>query len=234
MLLIMASIPAFAQKEKWFVSFSAGAGIGGPSASIKSQMKKQGFDQTADYNFFGLSGSTSYPRKEAGGTFLLRFGKRMDARRSLYFIVGQTDKAEVSGFKNQGSSSFLGIIGGSYGPFPQVQYKVWQVTGGFLFQTSSCAKLGIGPSVFVIPYSLSNATGFAYKHTSVMAGASLSARLPVGRERRQFGMDFMVDVNLAPPVSMKIDGESADGFHMKRANLIHASAGLAFTFRKLK
>jgi len=224
-----STVSAVAQEEKWFFSFSVGAGLGGPSASIKNKMRDQGFNETSSFDFLGFSSTTDYPIKHSDLSFHLRFGIRLNKLRSLYFILGQTDKGEVTGFKNQGYSSFLGIFGGSDGPRPTVTYTVYQVTGGYMYHTSSQIKLGLGPSLFIVPYSDNTES-----KTSVMPGVSLTARLPLGKGKKLFGLEVFCDANLAPPVTMNVTGKTAEGFEMKKANLIQLNAGLAFTVRKIK
>ena len=42
-----------------------------------------------------------------------------------------------------------------------------------------------------------------------------------------------MEANFAPPVKMKVDqGEAADHFHMKSANMLSANIGVALCFRK--
>ena len=43
-MLVIISLDCFAQNNNWFVSFYSAPSFGGPCASIKSQMKAQGYD----------------------------------------------------------------------------------------------------------------------------------------------------------------------------------------------
>lgn len=233
LLLLSPGLWASAQKkEKWFLSFSSGTGLGGPSLSIKKQMNDQGFNQSAEYNFFGWSGVTDYPKKSVEASLLLRAGKAISDKKSIFLIAGRREKGSVKGFIGQGSSSFFGIIGGSYGFQPSVEYAVYELTAGYLYNTRSHSRVGFGPSVFLVPYTVNNARYEEKKYSAFIPGVSFTARVPLGREKRMVGLDLVFDAQLAPPVKMKVEEEEADGFHMRRANMMRASAGLALSLRQ--
>jgi hypothetical protein len=67
-------------------------------------------------------------------------------------------------------------------------------------------------------------------HTSLVPGASFTARLPLGKEKKLFGVELVFEGNMAPPIQMK-SGHN-DGFQAKNANMFSANAGLAFSLRK--
>ncbi len=211
------------------MSVSAGIGFGGPSASIKNQMNKQHFNDKGSFNFFGWTSTTKYPDGASEGSLLFRFSKKINKLKSLYFIVGQADKNEVTGFKDEGYVNLI-LFGSSVGPLPKVRYTVFQIGGGYLYQTSSRMKLGVVPSLFIVPYSANDSA----KHTSFAPGASFTARIPLGKERRQLGFDLLFDANIAPPINMKVNEKTTEGFHMNKANMMQISTGIALTFRKLK
>lgn len=229
LVAFLASISCFAQKEKWSVSVSGGMSVGGPAATIKNQMGKQGFDDKGSFNILIWTSTTQYPERSPEGSLLLRFSKKINNFKSLYFIVGQADKSEVTGFKDEGYVNLI-LIGSSVGPMPKVRYTIFQVGGGYLYQTSSRAKLGIVPSAFIVPYSANDSA----KHTSIVPGVSFTARIPLGKEKKQLGFDLVFDANLAPPINMKINEKTTEGFHMNKANMMQISAGIALTFRKIK
>src|SRR4051812_37531982 len=99
---VLFHLNAYSQVSKWFVSVSTGGGIGGPSASLKKQMISQNFNQTAEFDFLGLTGTHQYPDKYVSGYTLIRFGKLISKRKSLFFIAGLSEKGEVTGFRNEG------------------------------------------------------------------------------------------------------------------------------------
>ena len=228
-VLIISCTSLFGQSKKWFFSLNPGINIGGPSASIRHQMKVQGFDQTSSYNFFGWAGTTDYPRVVKHLSFLVRGGYSVNAHKSIYFVAGLSSKGTVSGFKGTGYADLF-FISGSTGIMPEVAYNLYQLTGGYQYQSAkSRAKLGLGPSLFFYNYSIDRGP----KRTSLMPGASFSGRFPFGREKRLFGIDLLLETNIAPPVKMK-DNEKATetGYKPGKANLISLNAGLAFSFRK--
>ena len=85
--LCIISLQSFSQASKWFVSLYAGLPVGGPAASIKHQMTVQGFNQTGSSNFFGFESTTDYPHKTWDAALLVRFGKKITERRSIYFVA---------------------------------------------------------------------------------------------------------------------------------------------------
>ena len=231
-MLVIINLNCFAQANKWFVSFSVAPAFGGPSASLKTQMKAQGYGDQAEstFNLFG-SGNTSYPR---GGSvaLLMRGGKKITDRKSIYFVAGISEKATIEGFHAQGwSDGFFGLFAGTYGQHISVKYTTYQLTAGYMYSFSnSKAKLGFGPSVYILSYGTSVNYSDKENHTSLVPGASFTARLPFGKEKRLFGVEFVFEGNMAPPVQMKSD--RTDGFQPKHANMFSANAGLAFTFHR--
>jgi hypothetical protein len=224
-----ASFSCFAQKEKWSVSISTGMAMWGPSASIRHQMNLQRFNDVSTSSLLGYSSNTHYPRKILQPSLMLRFSKKINKVRSAYVIIGQSDKGTVAGFKNRGYND-LWIAGSSFGPQPKIKYAIYQLAAGFMYNTGSRAKLIMAPSLFFVPYSSNNGE----KHSSFVPGASFMARMPLGKERHQLGIDLLFDANLAPPIKMSVDEKAAEGFYMKTANMMHLSVGLACTFRKNK
>lgn len=230
-LLLLINLHCFAQANNWFVSFSATPTIGGPSASIKKQFVDQHFDQVSSFSFFIFSGQTKYPIAFKESSLLLRGGKKISDRRSIYFVAGQTTAGRVEGFQNEGYSDFL-LIASSYGKYVQVKYNVCQLTVGYLYSFQNArAKLGFGPSLFLLNYSLSENYSSKETHTGVIPGATCSARLPLGREKKLIGVELIFEGNVAPPVNMKGDMKET-GFKPGKASMFSVNAGLALAFRR--
>jgi len=231
-MLVIININCFAQPNKWFVSFSAAPTIGGPSASLKKQIIEQGFNQTSTFNFLGLSGDTKYPLAKKDASILMRGGKKLNDRRSIYFVVGQVAAGSVEGFKNEGYSDFFGIFGGSYGQSIVINYNAYQLTAGYLYSfPNTRAKVGFGPSIFLFDYSITENYENRQSHTSVVPGATFTARLPLGKEKKVFGIELVFEGNAAVPAKMKNE-MSQTGFHPGKANMFSANAGIAFRFQK--
>jgi hypothetical protein len=231
-MLVIINLNCFAQTKNWFVSFSIAPAFGGPSASLKSQMKAQGYGDQAESTFhiFG-SGTTSYPR--GGSTaYLLRGGKKISDRKSIYFVAGISEKATVEGFHSQGwSDGLFGLFSGTYGKYVAVSYTTYQLTAGYMYSFSnSRAKLGFGPSVYILNYGTSTDYSEKDNHSSFVPGASFTARLPFGKERKLFGIELVFEGNMAPPIQMKSD--HTQDFQPKNANMFSGNIGLAFSFRK--
>lgn len=231
-VLILINLNCFAQSSKWFVSLSVGASMTGPSASFKHQMVQQGFDQTSTGSFLGFSWTTDYPKITKDAALLLRGGKKINDRRSIYFVAGRSAKGVVEGFRNHGYSDFFGIIGGSYGDQISVSYKAYQLTGGYLYSfPNTKIKLGFGPSVYLLNYKIEDNFTPTSKNTAYVPGASFLARFPFGKEKRLVGTEFFFEGNLAPSAKIKtskLDG----GFQPYNASMTSFNAGLALTFRK--
>lgn len=230
-ILIVISISCFAQPSKWFVSFSVGGTLAGPSASLKKQMIAQGLDQTSNTNILGFAWSNDYPEITKDVALIVRAGTRLNERRSLYFTAGRSANATVKGFRNDGYTDLF-LFGGSYGYNVSVDYKVYQLTGGYLYSFPKTGiKLGFGPGLYVLHYQVKDNFVSRGKNSSLVAGASFLARLPFGKEKRLIGTEFVFEGNMAPPAKMKMTHADGD-FRTGNANIVHFTAGLALTIRK--
>jgi hypothetical protein len=227
-LACFAWVSSFAQKNKWSISVSASPGIGGPKNSIVTTMKKQGFDETMSFNFFGLTGVVTNPNSEKAGTYLLRVSVRQKINRSLFFVGGLSNQGTVSGFRStSGDSLFPWTLS-----FPIVDYRVWQLSGGYQFdQKNSWLKFAIAPSLFFYNYGLKFRE--SDRKTSLVPGINLSGRLPLGKGKRTFGVELFADGNIALKAKMKDLQETIHSAPLKesKVNMMHATAGLLFTFR---
>ncbi|MGZ5192063.1 MAG: hypothetical protein ACXWCZ_13725, partial [Flavisolibacter sp.] len=216
-LLCIVSLNGLTQTPKWFVSFATGFNVGGPSVSIKSEMKNQGFDDKSEFNFFGWTGTSEYPYKSQEPSLLLRFGKQISEKKLIYFVIGRLDKATVKGFRNDGYSDLLGLFGSSSGPRPYINYSLYQLTAGYLYTNAkSRIKLGVGPSVYLLNYKdeLTESNSFT-------AGAAATAIFPLRKAKRKLGFDFIIEANLAPPVKIESrHNEEVNQFKMKSANMV--------------
>jgi hypothetical protein len=231
-MLLIVNLSCFAQASKWFVSFTAAPSLGGPAASLKSQMKNQGYgDQSETSLVIYGSGTTKYPR--GGAVALLASGcKRINDHKSIYFVAGTSEKATVKGFDAEGySNGFFGLFAGTYGNHVSVSYTTYQLTAGYMYSFSnSRTKFGFGPSVYLLNYGISENFAPKEKHSSIVPGIAFNSRIPFGKERKLIGIDFVFNGNMAPPVKMKSNPKN--GFQPKNANMFSANAGLALTFRR--
>jgi hypothetical protein len=228
-IFIVISLNCFAQANKWFVSFTAAPSLGGPAASLKHQMKAQGYGDQSESSFviFG-SGTTKYPR--GGAVALLASGgKKIADRRSIYFVAGLSEKATIEGFDEQGySNGLFGLFAGSYGRHTSVSYTTYQFTAGYMYSfPNSRTKLGFGPSVYLLRYGISENFSPKEKHSSIVPGVAFNTRIPFGKQRKLIGLELVFNGNMAPPVKMK--SGSKEGFQPKNANMFSFNAGLALT-----
>lgn len=187
-------------------------------------MIAQGYGDTYSYDFFGITGSTKYPRSAKGAYLLVRGGKKMTERKSLYFIAGQVDQGEVWGFKKNTNPDPYGYI---IGDFPDVRFSLLQFSAGYQFHyTSTRAKLGLGPTIFILRQS-----SYGRKVASYAPGLTATARLPLGREKRLVGMELIMDANLGLPMKMKQTFTSS--FTPGKVNICSVNLGLAISFRRM-
>ena len=229
-----------AQTANWFVSFQTGTGWGGPKGSIKKTLIKNSFNQTSYFNFLGLSGKIAYPISSSGVPALLKVGKKVKGNKSIYLLGGLTGNGEVSGFRNEGYSDFLGLFGSSVGMHVRINYNVYQLGAGFEHTLPNTKiKLGYGPALYLFNYKHSNDVEGG-SNNSLVPGASFTGRVPLGKEKRRIGVELVADVNLAPPAKMKtLHYSFNDGTAEKTVALIPQSnvsmvqgmAGIALTFR---
>jgi hypothetical protein len=230
-ILIIVNINCFAQANKWFVSISYAPSIGGPAASLKSQMKEQGYgdEEVNSFDIFG-SGNVQYPRG-AAVALLATAGKKISDHKSLYFVAGLAGTATIAGFKSKGySNGFFGLFAGSYGERVSVKYNLYQLTAGCMFSfSSSRTQIGFGPSLYVFNYSVSDDYAHGQTHSSIVPGAAINTRIPMGKQRKLVGLDFVTNVNVAPQVKMQSD--NAKGFQPKNANMVSVNIGLALSLR---
>lgn len=229
-LALFSVLLASSQKNKWSISVFATMGIGGPQNSIVKTMKEQGFGETMHFNFLGLQGDVDNPNAERSGTYLLRCALRQKVSRSLFFVAGISNQGTVSGYHHEGTDPIFGFDMGS---FPRVKYRVFQFTGGYQYDLkNSSAKFGVGPSVLLFNYGL-EMTSNDKRKTSIVPGATFNFQLPLGKGKKSFGVELIAEGSVAPQAKMKQMQETTTSTPLKesRVNMIHANAGLLFTFR---
>jgi len=239
-LLIISSnlaVLCSAQASKWFVSLTSGPVWGGPGGSIKRQMVKQGFDDQSHFIFLGADFTSDYPKKSNGASFMIRGGKKQKENRSIYFAAGIADKGSVRGYKSKGTFSSWWLFGGTDGNQITIDYDVYSIGAGYQYSfPKTRSKLGLGPTAFLFNYQMQTNHQETVKKSSIIPGASFNARVPLGREKKLFGVELFANANLALPAKMKqlqTSGTSSEAtFNSCRVNMIHATAGLAFSFRR--
>lgn len=229
-MLMVISLSCFGQ-SKWFVSLSSSPVLVGAATSIKSQMKEQGYGDESESTFIIWGdGTTQYPTGTSF-SFLVRAGKSITERKSLYFVGGIADKAIVEGFDAEGwSDGILGLFAGTYGRHVSVKYTTYQFSAGYMFSFArSRTQLGIGPSVYLFNYNIAYEYMYTGSNLAIVPGATFTSRFPLGKENKRFGLEFVFEGNMAPAVKMK--SNHADRFQPGNANMLSCNAGLAFTLR---
>lgn len=223
------------QNTNWFISFSTGAVFGGPSASLLNKMKQQGFNQTSAGYFLGLNWTTTYPFKSQTPYFKVLTGKKISENKSIYFTGGFAGSGEVSGYKASGNVVNLGFFAYTDGDHPFIKYTVYQLGGGLQYHFKKTRmKLGAAPSALLFSYSSSNGQR---RSVCFSPGIEGMARMPLGREKKFFGVDLLAQVLAAAPVKPDLNknlsaGETRTSFNTAGTSLLQASVGIAFSFRQ--
>jgi hypothetical protein len=227
---LFSACTAFNQ-SKWFFSFSAGIGLGGPMSKIKNNMEEQGLAQVGTPIVSGLPlKDRSYPDKKISIPVLIIFGKIIIEGRSIYFEAGVSNKGKITGVKN--SAVFSDLL--------TVNYSVTQLTAGYQYSSAlTKSKFGIGPSAYIFNYKESVHKN--ERHSSLVPGVSLFTRTPVIDEG-SLSIDLVLQMNLAPPATMKEINYSASSnaanpvilLKESRVNMVHGVIGLALSIRNKK
>jgi len=238
-LLLVSLSPLFslAQTTKWFVTFASAPTFGGSAGQVKNKMAAQGYNDQEVNTIFLFGFSRQYPIKTVDPAVLIKAGFKQKENRSIYFIAGITNSGSAEGFKKEGEDySLFPLFGGTTGTYVDYNYKIFQLGAGYeyAFQKTR-TKLSAGPSLFIYKYELSG-FGEEQNKTSLIPGVNLNMRFPLGKEKRLFGIDLFADINLAPPAKTKDLYSNQDGkvkrFSAGSVNMVHGSAGIAFSFRR--
>lgn len=233
---------AFSQNANWYISVSTGAGWGGPKGSLKNKFEKTGYNQTANSNFFGWQSTVKYPHVTPGLPLMIRAGKNLKGNKSIYFMAGTSAANEVEGFKKSGYGSFFGLFAGDVGTTVSIKYKIRMAAAGMEYaMPNSKLKLGCAAGLFIMQYHNMYSTD-AGKKALVLPGLALTARQPLGKEKRRVGVELVVDVNVAASATIKDQYHSLadnNGFYKEvnvftatKVSMVHGMAGLALTYRK--
>jgi len=238
---LLAVAPAFAQNTQWYFSVSSGLGWGGPQSSLISKFEKTGFNQTSTGIIIFINYSIDYPQKSRGVPVTARAGYRLKENLNLFALAGASAAGTVEGYKKTGEIIDLGIFGGSVGTHITINYDVTEVAVGLEHEIKNTRlKLGYAPAAFILNYRNNHSINTG-KETSLVPGVALTARMPLGKEKRSVGFELIADLNLAPPATIKeqvYQGDNGIGtktvLSATKVNMVHGMAGVALTFRKKK
>ncbi len=215
---ISISLAIEAQTAKWFVTFSTGLQIAGPSSSLKKYMNDNGFDQASQGWIYG---PVHYPETVHGASLLGMLGRQINKNRSVYFLFGMPGNGEVRGYDGYHSEN--------------IKYHIYQLGGGYQFSSSnSRSKLGGGPSLFISESGKNNHTqtnnALTEKHTALKPGLSITGSTPLGKQRKLLGIELFAALNIAPNASF-VDLQSYDGKTSYNMNMIEGVLGLSIAVR---
>lgn len=217
---ISFSVVTGAQTSKWFVTFSTGLQIAGPSSSLRKYMKKNGFNVTSQNFLFG--GTTDYPRTVQAPPLLGMFGRQISSNRGVYFILGMPGNAEVRGYNGLYQNN--------------IKYHIYQLGAGYqLSSSNSRSKLGGGPSLFILRSGKNNHlqadNALTEKHSAVKPGLSITGSTSLGKQRKPVVIELFAALNIAAKSSY-VDLQSYDGKTSYNMNMIEGMLGLSLAIRK--
>jgi hypothetical protein len=121
-----------------------------------------------------------------------------------------------------------------------VKYQVLQFGAGYQYHYAKTrTKLSVAPSLFVYKYKNTRALQ-KQQYAAIRPGMAFSGRLPLGKEKKLFGVDVIADLNLVPPVKMKTlttetitdSGKITTTLNSGSVNLVHGMLGFAFSLRR--
>jgi hypothetical protein len=244
LLIMMVAVAgtAAAQGSKWFVSVVTGAPYGGPGVSMKKNFRRDGLDGTESFHFLlFFGGTTKYPINMWNPPLLLKFGKRLTEKRSWFAVAGLSSSGEAEGYKMHGElDGFFPIFASTSGTHVTVKYQVLQFGAGYQYHYAKTrTKLSVAPSLFVYKYKNTRALQ-KQQYAAIRPGMAFSGRLPLGKEKKLFGVDVIADLNLVPPVKMKAlstetitdSGKITTTLNSGSVNLVHGMLGFAFSLRR--
>lgn len=234
-VFLILALQGWSQKDNWFISISTGAVLGGPTPSLYQKMMDQRFNQTSQGSFLGLMWTVNYPHKNSTPYLKLLAGKKMATNKSAYLITGIAGSGRVTGYKLTGGYVDLGFFGSTTGDNPVIDYSVYQIGGGLFFHfEKSRIKMGAAPSAFIFSYK----SGYQKKSSvCISPGMEGTIRLPLGKEKKMFGIDLMAHVIAAAPVNPDLNknlaaGEERTAFNATGTSLLQAALGIAFSLRQ--
>lgn len=143
---------------------------------------------------------------------------------SLYILFGQSAATTVEGY-----NGLAGI---------DVHYSIFQGTLGYQFTfPNTHFKLGIGPSLFVFNYNLTNYFPAPPSNAPQYSpGMSLMLRAPFGKEVKLFGVEFFFAMNVAKSVHINDICENVNyeenQFTGGKLSMVYGMIGLNFVLRK--
>jgi len=213
----------------FFVSFSTGYTFSGIHYSLTEQMGKQHFRRDPRKYWTLIFNPQEMPYHRAYFNGRLIAGRRLNAFKTVYAIVGIIDRSRIYGLLKT-SDPFYPISRPGYALYPQavVTYTLAQLAAGVQFTMRSRTRLSIAPSGYLLHYRLPDNSA----HRALKPGLSGYLKMPLGPAVRPVGLEVIIELNAAPAVEMN-DGQT-DRFDFKpgKASLLAASIGLAITFRK--
>ena len=146
------------------------------------------------------------------------FGKRITKYGSLYLVIGQPTGGKVVGYNGVSFITF--------------DYNVLQFTLGYQFTFPDTRfKVGLGPSLFIFKNSPEADYQTASSQSSAVPGATVTVRVPFGKEKKLFGVELFFQMNLAPSTKSGEIQNLGITFPASNVGMTYAIIGITFAFR---
>ena len=208
-----------AQTAKWFIGFSTGFSIGGPGPSIKNDLTDQHFTPYSE----GVFTAHYFPTTYHNPCLLLMAGKQITKYGSLYLLIGRPTAGLVDAYRTP-----TAVV---------INYSVLQFTLGYQFTfPNSHFKLGLGPSIFVVNISPDSYFQTQSATPETKPGLSMMARIPLGKEKKAFGVELFFEMNMAEQATVgeiTVSGTNTTyTLETSKISMVYAVLGISFAFRK--
>lgn len=184
--------------RKWFVSFTASAGISSIGRQMESSMLKSGFGDTATstWDFFGLSYHTSNDYPDRTSSIIpwdIEIRRSLSAHRALAFTFSNSYHALVEGYNLFG-------YGGEH--FLTLDTRVSLLSVDYVFTLpDSYSGFRIGPALAIHHVTESGTTMHEQAKTTFMPGLELGFDAALF-EKKSWFMAFSMGGTLLPSVAV--------------------------------
>jgi hypothetical protein len=225
MLLTILSFHSFAQNKNWEISFSSQINFGGPAASLRTQMRQQGFnDKYQGVVFFGAN--RDYPKKMASPNLMIRISRKTNNPLGWFAAIGLADKARIKGYKFRGYTTVL-FFEIADGQSPIFDYSLYQLhAGAILRDKKSKVQFGLAPTVYLFEYDFAGSGA----RNKILPGATANMQIPLNGRSKVFCMHLLMEGSFGAPAKFG-NIRDANGFKPGPISMSRFSFGLMAGFR---
>ncbi|MGN6249884.1 MAG: hypothetical protein ACTHNG_16145 [Ginsengibacter sp.] len=215
--LLCVSLSMYAQTSKWFVTFTVGYQLAGPSGSIKKSQTENRYNVPETIVFFS-SGPQTFPYVSHSLSLLGMVGKKISNRASVYLLFGLPGAAEVHGYDGRFGNN--------------IKYQVYQFTAGYqLSFSNSRSKIGAGPTIFFLQSGKNNhdqpGNKITDNHSAVKPGVSFMGRVPFGKGRKLVGLELFGQLNVSSRATFEDYNSYYNRSEAYNMNMVEGVIGLS-------